>query len=89
MPNGIKAVSTVASLDFLSLFAQPGQVCPDGQGCVTIMLLNCGDSEITLPRCTIIGFIEKLNDLQFENISQVKEQNWKERTNPIPTPMTE
>ena len=42
MANGVKAVSTVASLDFPSLFAQPGLVCPDAQGYEAIMLQNCG-----------------------------------------------
>ena len=46
MPNGLKAVSTVASLDFPSLFALPGLVCPEAQGCATILLQNCGDSQL-------------------------------------------
>ena len=72
MPNGLKAVSIVASLDFPSLFAQPGLVCPDAQGYEAIMLQNCGDSGITLPRCTNIGFVENLNDPQFEKLSRTK-----------------
>ena len=65
MLNGLKAVSTVASPDFPSLFAQPGLVCPNAQGCGTILLQNCGDSDITLPRCKNIAFIESLSDPQF------------------------
>ena len=79
MPSSMKAVSTVASLDYPSLFAQPGLVCPDAQGCGTILLQNCGNSEITLPRCTKIGFIENLSDPQFEKISLVEERNWEEK----------
>ena len=73
MPNGLKAVSTVASVDFPSFFVQPGLVCPDAQGCVTIMLQNCGDRVITLPRCTNIGFVENLNDPDFKKISLLEE----------------
>ena len=56
MPHGIRAVSTVASLDYPSLFAQPG-------------LQNCADQEITLSRHTTVGFIENLNDPQFERVT--------------------
>ena len=40
-------------------------------------------------RCTHIDFIENLNNTQFEKISPVEEQNWEEKSNPVPTPMIE
>ena len=73
MPHGIRAVLTVACLDFPELFAQPGLVCPDSQGNVTLLMQNCGNTEITMPRNTVVGFIENLNSQDFEEIYPVKE----------------
>ena len=42
-----------------------------------------------MPRCANIGFIENLNDPQFKKISLLEEQNWEERTDLVPTPLTE
>ena len=77
MPNGISAVSTVASLDYPSLFAQPGLVCPDVQGNVSIRLQNCGDEDLRLPRCTIVGYIENTKNPDFEELSLIDEDEWK------------
>ena len=74
MPNGIEAVSTVASLDYPSLFAQPGLVCPDVQGNISIILQNCGDEDLRLPRSTIIGYIENTKNPDFEEISLIDEE---------------
>jgi hypothetical protein len=43
MPSGLKAVSTIASLNFLCLFVQPCLVSPDNQGQVMKILQNCGN----------------------------------------------
>jgi hypothetical protein len=89
MPHGIRAVSTVASLDYPSLFAQPGLVCPDAEGCVTVLLQNCADQEITLSRRTTVGFIENLNDPQFERVTPAEEPNWETTEQPpSPKPMS-
>ncbi len=74
IPGGMKAVSTVASLDFPSLFAQPGLVCPDAEGCVTVLLQNCVDQEITLSRRSVVGFIKNLNNPQFERVLLLRKQ---------------
>jgi hypothetical protein len=42
MPSGFMAVTTIASMDFPCLFAQPGLVSPDSRGQVTMILQNCG-----------------------------------------------
>ena len=93
MPNGVKAVSTVATLEFPCLFAQPGLVCPDFQGHVMIVIQNCGDVDITLPRCTAVGFIENLTNAEFEEISPIKEEEWEAKMNASkhvpPPPMSE
>ena len=90
MPHGIRAVSTVASLDYPSLFAQPGLVCPDAEGCVTVLLQNCADQEITLSRRTTVGFIENLNDPQFERVTPAEEPNWETTEQPpSPKPMSD
>jgi hypothetical protein len=40
MPNGLVAVTTISSMDFPCLFAQPGLVSPDHQGQVMVILQN-------------------------------------------------
>jgi dUTPase len=50
MPNGLVAVTTISSMDFLCLFAQPALVSPDHQGQVVLILQNCGNEDITIPR---------------------------------------
>ena len=60
MPSGLTAVSTVASMDFPCLNAQPGLVSPDHQGQVMIVLQNCGDEDIIIPRFSNIGYIENV-----------------------------
>jgi dUTPase len=48
----------IASMEFPYLFAQPGLVSPHHQGQVMIILQNCGDEDVILPRCSNIGFIK-------------------------------
>jgi hypothetical protein len=60
MAAGLKSVSTIGNLDFPQIFAQPGLVIPNHQGDVTIQLQNCSDVDITIPRDTVIGYIENL-----------------------------
>jgi dUTPase len=55
MPSGVVAVTTIASMEFPCLFAQPGLVSHDDQDQVKIILQNCGDEYIMIPRCSIIG----------------------------------
>ena len=93
MSSGVKAVSTVASLDFPCLFAQPGLVTPDHQGQVMIILQNCGDEDITIPRCSSIGYIENVNNPCFDEISEVKQKEWEAQISenpklPEPEPMS-
>ena len=73
MPHGIRAVSTVACLDYPEIFAQPGLVCPDSQGHVTLLIQNCGNTDVTMSRNTVVGFIENLNNQDFEAIYPIKE----------------
>ena len=79
MPSGVKAVSTFASLDFPYLFAQPGLVSPDHQGQIMILLQNCGDEDITIPRCSNIGYIENVKNPCFDEISEVKPNEWENK----------
>ena len=46
MAAGFKSVSTIANPDFPQLFPHPGLVVPDHQGDVTIMLQNCGTTDM-------------------------------------------
>ncbi len=51
-------VTGIASMDFPCLFAQHGLVIPDDQVQVMIILKNCGEEDITIPRCSNIEYIE-------------------------------
>ena len=93
MPSGVNAVSTIASLDFPCLFAQPGLVNPDHQGQVTIILQNCGDEDVTIPRCSNIGYIENVKNPCFDEISEVKKNEWEAKVSanakiPEPEPLS-
>ena len=65
MAAGLKCVTTIGNLDFPMLFAQPGLVVPNHQRDVTIMLQNCSDQDIEIPRNTTLGYIENLNNDYF------------------------
>ena len=49
MVAGLKCGTTIRNLDFPMLFAQPGLVVPNHQD-VTIMLQNCSDQDIEIPK---------------------------------------
>jgi hypothetical protein len=42
-----------------------------------IIFQNCGDEDITSPRCSKIRFIEILKNPYFDEISKVKTNEWK------------
>ena len=93
MPSGNKAVSTIISMAFPCLFAQPGLVSPDHQGQVMIILQNCGDEAVTIPICSNIGYIENVNNPYFDKISEVKTNKWEATVSanaklPEPEPMS-
>jgi hypothetical protein len=72
MPSGIMAVTTIASMEFPCLFAQPGLVSTDHQGQVMMIFQNCKDDDITILRCSNIGYIENVKNPYFDNISEIK-----------------
>ena len=87
MAAGLKTVSTIGNLDFPQLFAQPGLVVPNHQGDVVIMLQNCSSVDITIPRDTVIGFIENLDHEDFNPISEINEVEEKKLfSNDLPLP---
>jgi hypothetical protein len=71
MPSGVVTVTTIASMDFPCLFTQPGLVKPYHQVQVMKNLQNCKDEDITIPRCSNIGYIENVKTLHFDIISEV------------------
>ena len=74
------------------LFSQPGLVVPNHQGDVTIMLQNCSDQDIKIPRDTTLGYLENLNNKEFNNISVIDQEKVKEDFShdaPLPKPMSE
>jgi hypothetical protein len=74
MAAGIKSVTTVGSPEYPALFSQPGLVVPDHQGDITILLQNCGDVDMEIPRCTAIRFLENLqNDTKCDRRKQNRE----------------
>jgi dUTPase len=92
MPGGVQAVSTIASMEFPYLFAQTGLVSPDYQGQLLIILQNCGDKDVILPRGSIIGFIANVKYPNFDEISEVKQKKWEAKVSanaklPEPEPM--
>ena len=74
MAAGLKSVTTVGNPDYPALFSQPGLVVPNHQGDVTLLLQNCGDVDIEIPRCTAIGYIENLQNKSFNEIYAIDEQ---------------
>ena len=87
MAAGLKSVSTIGNLDFPQIFAQPGLVIPNHQGDVTVLMQNCSDMDIEIPRDTVVGYIENLQNESFEEISEineVKSQAQFSRDKPLP-----
>jgi hypothetical protein len=41
-----------------------------------IILQNCRDEDITIPRCSNIGYIENVKNPYFDKISVVKPNDW-------------
>ena len=92
MAAGLKCVTTIGTLDFPMLFSQPGLVVPNHQGDVTIMLQNCSDQDIEIPRNTTLGYLENLNNKEFNKISVIDQEKVKEDFShdaPLPKPMSE
>jgi hypothetical protein len=86
MAAGLKSVTTIGIPDYPALFAQPGLVVPNHQGDVTVLLQNCGDVEIEIPRCTAIGYLENLQNKSSNEIfaideQKIKKQGYKGQTN--------
>jgi hypothetical protein len=50
MAAGLKSVTTIGNPNYPALFSQPGLVIPNHQGDVTILLQNCGDVHMEIPR---------------------------------------
>ena len=78
MAAGLKCVTTIGNLDFPVLFSQPGLVVPNHQGDVTIMLQNCSDQDIDIPRNTTLGYLENFKNKEFNNISMIDQEKVKE-----------
>ena len=92
MAAGLKSVTTIGNPDYPALFAQPGLVVPNHQGDVTLLLQNCGDVDMEIPRCTAIGYLENLQNKSFNEIYAIDEQKIEEDASndkPIPKPMTD
>ena len=89
MAAGIKSVTTLGNLDYSALFLQPGLVVPYHQGDVTILLQNCSEVNIEIPRCTAIGFLENLKNDTFKKMYVVdaKKMEQVSKDKPIPKPM--
>jgi hypothetical protein len=49
-------------------------VVPNHQGDVTILLQNCGDVDMEIPRCTAIGYLENLQNNSFQEIYAIDEK---------------
>jgi dUTPase len=76
MLSGLMAVTPIASMYFPGLFAKPGLVSPVHQGQVMMILQNWGDEDMTIPRCSNIGYNEIVKNPYFDNISEIKSNNW-------------
>ncbi len=85
MAARLKSVTTIGNTDYPALFSQPGLAVPNYQGDITILLQNCGDVDIEIPRCTAIGYLENLQNKSFNEIYAVDEQKIEDeaaKTNP-------
>ena len=71
--NGLNCVATIGNLDFPMLFAQPGLVVTNHQDDVTIILQNCSEQDIEIPRNTTLGYLENLKNECLNNISLINQ----------------
>ena len=83
MAAGFKSVSTIGNPSFPALCAQPGLVVPDHQGDVTIMLQNCSNVDMEIPRCTAMVSlkISKIRVLAQKTELLLQEKNGKSNGN--------
>ena len=91
MAAGIKSVSTIGNPDFPQIFSQPGLVTPNHQGDVTLILQNCSNQAIEIPRGTSLGFIENLRNTEFGEILKLDEKVTEEKLSkdlPKPEPLS-
>jgi hypothetical protein len=75
--GGIKALSTIAKMEFPFLLAQPGLVSPDHQGRLIIILQKCGDKYNTISRCSNNRYIENVNNPHFDKIPTIEKLSGK------------
>jgi hypothetical protein len=91
MAAGIKSATTVGSPEYLALFSKPGLVVTNHQGDVNVILQNCGDIDMEIPRFTAIGFLENLQNDTFKDIYDVDENKVEKEVSQdkhTPTPMS-
>ena len=79
MAAGIKSVSTIGNPDFPQIFSQPGLVTPNHQGDVTLILQNCSNQAIEIPRGMSLGFNENLRNTEFGEILNLSEKLTEEK----------
>jgi hypothetical protein len=84
MPNGLVAMTTISSMDFPYLFAEPGLISPDHQGQMMLILQNCSNEDIIIPRCSIFGCIENVKSPCFDSISEIKSNEWEIKVSQTP-----
>jgi hypothetical protein len=65
MAARIKSVITVGNP---ALFSQPGLVIPNHQGDVNLLLQNCSEVDMEIPRCTANEFLENLQNYTLKQI---------------------
>jgi hypothetical protein len=66
-------------------------VVPNHQGDITILLQNCGDVDMEIPRCTAIGYLKNLQNNSFNKIYAVDERKIEDEAandKPIAEPLT-
>jgi hypothetical protein len=76
MASGLKAVSTIASMELPCFFAEPGLATPDPQKQMLKILLKCGNEDITISRCSNIEYIEIAKNPYFDKIFAIKANEW-------------
>ena len=75
--------------DYPAVFSQPSLVGANHQGDFTMLLQNCGDVDLEIPRCTAIGLMENLKNDTFKKMYVVdaKKMEQVSKDKPIPKPM--
>ena len=56
------------------------------------MLQNCSDQDIEIPKNTTLGYLENLNNKEFNNISMIDQEKVKREFSndaPLPKPMSD